>query len=399
MQSSPRRFGRRLVPATGGLISLSFVLAGCGAPAEPPAESEAPSASASASPTAEVPEIDTGGMPAPLAELITGWYRGEEVPTGERAASAAAARTTSSGSLSVESATGTWNGEQIAVLTSGDDVTLAVSAGGSSGTDGGWRVVGGWWPSLGVDMPALGDGARHVLFMGADAREKEGELITETRADALQVVGVDGMGGGGIVGIPRDLWVPLAGGGEAKINAALVFGGPDGQQQAVTNATGIELDGYVLTGFQGFQSIVEDAGGLPLDAPVPVKDVSAGEVLLNPVDALMYVRERKTLPGGDFDRSFHQGVALLGFGAHALAEGPQALARTLSLVDPHVETNLSAEDMLTFAAWLYQADLAQIGHTVPEAPFGTSADGQSILINDDGVRAVFDDFADGRLGN
>lgn len=397
MHSSPLPARPRLLPIVGGLASLALVLTGCSAPVEEPSASESTPETASASPTPEVPDVETGEMPEELAELIVGWYHGEEVPTGERVASAAGARTTSSGSLTVEAQTGEWNGEQLAVLTSGDDVTLAVASAADDDEAPVWTVVGGWWPSLGVDMPALGEGARHMLFVGADAREKEGQLVTSTRADALQVVGVDGMGGGGIVGIPRDLWVPLAGGGEAKINAALVFGGPDGQQQAVTNATGIELDGYVLTGFLGFQGIVEDSGGLSLDAPVPVKDVPAGEVLLNPVDALMYVRERKTLPGGDFDRSFHQGVALMGFGARALLDGPGALATSLSVVDPHVQTNVSAEDMLTFAAWLYRADLAKVGHTVPEAPFGTSSDGQSILINDDGVRAVFDDFADGRL--
>ncbi|WP_102158958.1 LCP family protein [Zhihengliuella halotolerans] len=395
MDSSPHLLRRRLMPLAGGLAYLSLVLAGCSAPATAPQESGTPSATAS--PTPEVPDVVTGDMPRELAELIVGWYQRADVPTGGRLDSAVSSRTTSSGSLTVEAELGTWNGEEIAVLTSGDDVSLAVAVEGDAEEPPVWTIVGGWWPSQGIDMPALGEGARHILFVGADAREKEGELITSTRADALQVVGVDGMGGGGIVGIPRDLWVPLAGGGEAKINAALVFGGPEGQQQAVTNASGIELDGYVLTGFLGFQSIVEDSGGLSLDAPVRVKDVPAGDVVLNPVDALMYVRERKTLPGGDFDRSFHQGVALLGFGARALLDGPGALARSLAVVDPHVHTNVSAEDMLTFAAWLYRADLSKVGHAVPPAPFGTSSDGQSILVNDDGVQAVFDDFADGRL--
>lgn len=390
------RMRARPASATAAALTLGLALAGCSAPSpEPDPTSGSPAASSSPapSPTPQVPTLDTSALPEGLAALATAWYTGEEVPVGDRAAAAAQARTTSAGNLTVEAATGTWNGEELAVLTSGDDVTLAVA-----GSDG-WQVVGGWWPSLGINQPALGDGARHLLFAGSDAREKEGQDITRARADALQVVGVDGTGGGAIVGIPRDLWVPMASGGNAKINAALVFDGPEGQQQAVENATGFELDGYVLTGFLGFQGIVEDAGGLPLEAPVPVKNVSAGDVLLNPVDALMYVRERKTLPGGDFDRSFHQGVALLGFGANALLEGPTALADSLSLVDPHVVTNVSAEDMLTFAAWLYRADLTKIGHTVPDAPFGTSADGQSILVNDAGVQAVFDDFADGRLDN
>ena len=52
---------------------------------------------------------------------------------------------------------------------------------------------------------------------------------TGARADALHIIGVDAKGVGGIVGIPRDSWVPLSIGGSSKVNAALVFGGAKGQ--------------------------------------------------------------------------------------------------------------------------------------------------------------------------
>ncbi|GAA2014653.1 LCP family protein [Brevibacterium samyangense] len=410
LSPSPRasRFRRAFAP-TASVLALALV-AGCSGGADDTGTPEPVFAETTT--VAELPTVTTGFEDADLGALVEGWYRGEDVAHGDAVADAAEARTTRAGSITVDGATGTWNGTQIAVLTTGEDVTLAVGPAApetaGDGEDDGedsedttvpaeWTVVGGWWPGLGLDEPALGEGARHLLFVGADAREKEGESITNTRADAIQMVGVDGEGGAAVVGIPRDLWVPLESGREAKLNAALVFDGPEGQQQAVTNATGIEFDGYVLTGFEGFKAIVEDAGGLPVDSPKTVKEVSEGESTLDPDTALMYVRERKTLSGGDFDRSFHQGIALLGFAGAALGKGPTGLVDSLSLVDPHVETNVSAEDMLTFAAWTYRVDLAQVGHDVPDAPYGTSSDGQSILVNDDGVKAVFEDFSDGNL--
>ena len=46
-----------------------------------------------------------------------------------------------------------------------------------------------------------------MLAIGSDARP--GQPLERTRADVLQVIGIDGSGGGGVMGLARDLWVPL----------------------------------------------------------------------------------------------------------------------------------------------------------------------------------------------
>ena len=100
------------------------------------------------------------------------------------------------------------------------DVTLAVRSKGKKA----WVVVGGWWPSLGAKgKPDLG-GRQHVLLIGSDARP--GQKMSRARADALQLVGVDGTGGAGVMGFARDLWVPIPGHGHGKLNAAMVYRGP-----------------------------------------------------------------------------------------------------------------------------------------------------------------------------
>ncbi|MFT4469735.1 LCP family protein [Arthrobacter sulfonylureivorans] len=366
------------------LVSL-LVLTGC-APKEQPAR---PLTSATATPT-PTSSVETGDMPAALAKLATALYEGGELKANKRTASALADRKPVDTTITVKASTGKWNKQKMAVLTSDKDVTLAVEKGGT------WTAVGGWWPSLGVKKPVLG-GKRHVLVIGSDAQKSKGEKVREARADALQVVGVDGKGGGGILGIPRDLWVNMPGGGQAKINAAMMQGGPKAQQKVVTDATGLKVEGYILTGFKGFENLVDDIGGVTVDAPVPVLDVKAGKSKLDGETALDFARERKTLPGGDFDRSAHQGVLLLGFAALAKMNGPAGLVDLLSAADPLVETNLTAEQALTLGAWAYKTDPRKVGGEVPEPPFGYSSDGQFMLHLDTPTRKIFDSFADGNL--
>ena len=111
-----------------------------------------------------------------------------------------------------------------------------------------------------------------MLLIGSDARTLQGQKVDRSRADSLHVVGVDGHGGGGVLGFARDAYVPLSTGGKGKINAAMVFGGPQAELQTVRDTTGLPIEGYLLTGFGGFRSIVNGAGGLPITLPKAVHD-------------------------------------------------------------------------------------------------------------------------------
>lgn len=364
------------------------LLTGCSKPAEP-APSPAPSSSASSS-AAPKPAIRSSGLSKELTSFATALYTGKTVPTSGPATAALKQAKAAQGTPEVKGTAGTWNEEHFAVLTSGKDVTLAVKKKGT------WTAVGGWWPSLGVKDAALG-GKRHVLLMGSDAREKKGEKITAERADALQVVGVDGKGGGGVMGIPRDLWVTQPGGGKAKINNAMTRGGPAAEAKLVANVTDLPIEGYVLTGFTGFQKMIDELGGITINAPMKVRAVDKGKHHVDGYDAFWFSRERKTLPNGDFDRSSNQGITLAGIGAYAIAKGPAGLATVLDTANKHVVTDLSAEQALTFGAWAYQADLKKVGHQVPTADYGWSADRQSILRITGATESVFKDFKDGNL--
>ena len=157
------------------------------------------------------------------------------------------------------------------------------------------------------------------------------------------------MGHGGVLGIPRDSWVRIAGGGMSKINASLSTGGPAVMLQTVADVTGLNLDGYVLTGFTGFQEMVGNVlGGVDIDLPLPVADSSAGADLdagpqyLNGPDALALARARKSLAGGDLTRQFNGGLLLLAALSSAQAYGPLHLPTLISESAQWMITDLTA---------------------------------------------------------
>ncbi|MBM6401478.1 LCP family protein [Phycicoccus sonneratiae] len=354
---------------TAVLAVVLLAVAGCSGDPEPTTTTSASSTSATPTPT---PDVVVEGADAELTAAVAKVYAGK---TG----------------IEATATLGTWKKEKVAVVTSGDDVTLAV------GPD--WKVVGGWWPSL--DKPtSLGKGPRFVLVIGSDARPNK--TLKGTRGDTLQVLGVDGKGGGGVMGMARDIWAPMPGGGNAKINAAFAYGGGKGQVDTVRKVTGLPIEGYVVTGFGGFGKIVNESGGLPMTVAKKVvlqgkTTVKAGKQILSGKFALAYARERKSLPDGDFGRSAHQSELLLAAAVAARVEGVKVVPKEMSIVSKYAETDLSAADALTFVASFYKLDPTKVGHTVAKGGFGTSPDGQSIVVLDAASKKAFASFKDGRL--
>lgn len=388
----------RALAGIAALCIASTVIAGC--TSEPTAGAPAATTStptAQPSQTATAPSAGTvEGAPPALSDVVERLYSGDDLgPAANRSTTQAlAGRTAPTSTIpdGASAALGTWSDTPIAVVSAGDDVTLAVGPK--------WRVVGGWWPSIGLDAPVLGDGPRWVLALGSDARR--GQELTRARADTLQVIGLDGKGGGGIVGLPRDLWVTLSTGGKGKINSAMSSGGPKAQLDTVRRATGLPIEGYAVIGFDGFTQLVDDLGGLPIVIPETVNlshariTITKGPHRLTGRQALAYARERKSLPDGDFGRSRHQGQLILAAAVQAKLAGPPAFTDALTSFSKTGRSDLSAEEILTFVAGLYQLNPTKVGRGVASGPIGT-AGSQSIVVLGDQARRLFAEFKDGNL--
>ena len=118
-------------------------------------------------------------------------------------------------------------------------------------------------------------GADTILFLGLDARSGEGFVA---RSDAIMLVRVDPARQRlTLLSLPRDLWVPIPGVGEGKINSAYFIGEQVGQGAALARETigsvlGIAIDHVVVMDFKGFRSIVDVLGGVPVDVPTELYD-------------------------------------------------------------------------------------------------------------------------------
>ena len=353
------------------LLVAALVLSGCSSPQKAVKKSVAPTTT-----TVEVVNpapFTATGIPADLAAVIKPLYFGGNVPSSPSAGTVLLKRTpvNTAGPVVVKGGVASWKGVPIAVVTYGRDVTLAVKASR-------WRIVGGWWPSLAASAPSLGGVPRRVLLVGSDARP--GEPLDRSRGDSLHIVGFDGHGRGGVLGIARDSYVPLATGGQGKVNSALTFGGPVALQRTVVSATGVPLEGYILTGFDGFERLIDGIDGRPLNAPVAVKDtmsganVKAGSNKLTGGQALAYGRARYEVPGGDFGRSANQGLLIIAAAGFAKQVGPVRLPGILWMGAPKIQTSLSAEKVLTFAAGVYVSPPDKVHNRVATGGFGWTAD-------------------------
>lgn len=156
-----------------------------------------------------------------------------------------------------------------------------------------------------------------VLLLGSDARE--GQSVTHSRADAIQLVGFNTRTGAATaIGIPRDSYVNIAGHGRNKINASMYFGGPQLMARSVGDMVGIRPDYVFVTSFWGFARMVEAIGGITVTSQYAFTDPNkpggfhVGKNRLNGIQALVFSRTRKAFAGGDFTRSANQQRALLG---------------------------------------------------------------------------------------
>jgi LCP family protein required for cell wall assembly len=200
-----------------------------------------------------------------------------------------------------------------------------------------------------------------------------------------------------MLSIPRDLYVPVAaGGGRAKINAALAKG-PEQLVETIQADFGIRVSHYLMVDFDGFRAVVDAVGGVRLDFPYPVRDdddgnnnsgllvSSPGCRHLDGQQALALARSRyyqyrggdgawHADPGYDLGRIRRQQVLLRALAAQALRRGltdPLRANAVLAAVAGH----LTRDDTLTVADAVRLAGQfrafrpgALVGLTVPTVP-------------------------------
>jgi LCP family protein required for cell wall assembly len=244
-----------------------------------------------------------------------------------------------------------------------------------------------------------------ILLLGSDARP--GEEITGQRADSIHIVAINpAKAKVTIVGFPRDSYVPIPGFGSNKINSAMVNGGPELMVRTVEQLTGITMDYWALTWFDGFEQMIDDIGGLHMDVPFDVFDhyahaqISAGPQVLNGRSALAFARARHALPTGDFGRSENQGRLIISALRQFQNEFTSDPSRLLAWVGAAVRSSRSSvpfDQLMSLAFTGTSLNARRVTNVV--VPGGTGMVGGSSVVNLDQatLRAISTDLEDDGL--
>lgn len=245
------------------------------------------------------------------------------------------------------------------VVTDGGDVILAADEGS------GWRIVGAH-PAGGA--PWYGEEPRLVMVIGSDARV--GTDQQTHRADSIHLLTANpSEGTGTILGFPRDSWVSTER-GTMKFSSLMSGRGPQVMVDHVVGTWDLPVEGYVVTGFEGFENLMNQVGYLPIDLPRAIPNQAwwdgwpAGEQTLSPQRALEYSRTRKGIPGGDLTRSANQGVVMLAvlqlLQMNDIVDTPEIV----SLLLDHTWTSLSPTDLIQLGAAVHTLDPDTITNVV-----------------------------------
>jgi polyisoprenyl-teichoic acid--peptidoglycan teichoic acid transferase len=224
-----------------------------------------------------------------------------------------------------------------------------------------------------------------LLAVGSDSGAPKfgrGGTAEGGRADSLHLVVLDTSKRRGIViGFPRDSYVPIPGHGTNKINAAMSLGGPPLLIQTLERLTGIHIDYYALTSFDGLTDMVNKVGGVYVGIDMNINDhfsgahFTKGRHHLQGGQALSYARARKTLPGGDLDRSRHQGQILLGGLAtyqRQVAADPTRVMTWLAVMRQEVKTNLPFTELFHLALAAISVPPSRLHNTVTPGAAGSA---------------------------
>ncbi len=225
-----------------------------------------------------------------------------------------------------------------------------------------------------------GQDVTNILLLGVDRRGSKGA----SRADTIFIATLDNVNKKlKLSSLMRDMYVPIPGQGEQRINTSSVYGGPGLTIDTINQNFSMDLEDYVLIDFRMFENMVDALGGITMT--LTAGEVSAandciaglnkqrgielrsgfitkaGSVRLNGKQALGYARIRH-YGNGDYQRTSRQFRVLLTIFEKFKEMDIIKQQEVIHEVLPFVETSLDSVEIIDLAMSALSIGTSEILH-------------------------------------
>jgi len=293
---------------------------------------------------------------------------------------------------------------RIAIIAAGSVLVLLLGSVGvyafilSQKIDGVEKIVEAF-PEESLRPPAaVGDGPlpQNILLLGSDSRGAIGGNLDDTkgtRSDTMMIVHISADRKSiQVMSLMRDSWVDIPGRGQAKLNAAMAYGGVPLAVQTIEGIIDSRIDHIAMVDFEGFKDITDALGGVTVNNPRafstygnPSYTFAKGAISLRGERALPFVRERHAFSDGDFTRVANQQLFIKAVMAKVLSKetltNPATISNLVSAIAPYmlVDDGLNSSYAVSLGLELRSIRVDDVRFfTMPSLGTGTEG-GQSIV--------------------
>ena len=212
----------------------------------------------------------------------------------------------------------------------------------------------------------------NILLIGQDRRPGQGRqrsdsmIICTLNTKANKII---------LTSVMRDMYVPIPGYSDNRINAAYQFGGMELLDKVMENCLGVHIDGNVEVDFDGFINSLAEVGDIYIELNEAEANylnknhnwkLTAGENNLTPEQALAYARTRY-VGHSDWERTDRQRkVIMSAFKNVKDMSIPQLIALSDKIL-PNVTTDMDNSDILNYIYLVAVNKMTTIeSHRLPE---------------------------------
>jgi polyisoprenyl-teichoic acid--peptidoglycan teichoic acid transferase len=256
-----------------------------------------------------------------------------------------------------------------------------------------------------VALPLDDDGMYVLLVMGSDMGPPRADSVLQGRADGIHLVVVDeAREHVSIMSFPRDSYVPVRGMGTTKINAMLTRG-PENAVGTMEDLTGLDIDDWIVTGFDAMIIGIDEFGGVHHDVEQRLSDAKAntnlqpGRQRLTGWSALGYSRDRNSRGNGDIGRSTGQGRLLASMHRELIDDvtSPTHLMDLAGILRRHTVSSISTDRLVRLGLIALRIDPDDVVHVTAPGNVGTAGAASVYRLSDGAFGIMADLRDDGRL--